>query len=95
MKSDEVQKIGRLARLLIGAEEAVETARTLSDVLQLVRELEGADLESVKPLSHPLEITQRLRDDRISEGDCRDAIQTGAPRVADGLYLVPKVIEGE
>ncbi|HMQ74334.1 MAG TPA: Asp-tRNA(Asn)/Glu-tRNA(Gln) amidotransferase subunit GatC, partial [Rubrivivax sp.] len=35
----------------------------------------------------------RLRDDVVSEPDQREACQRGAPRVEDGLYLVPKVIE--
>ncbi len=93
MKSDEVRNTARLARLAISDEEAGETAEILSGVLALVEELAGAGLEDVEPLSHPLDVVQRLREDRVTESDCRDAVQAAAPQVSDGLYLVPKVIE--
>ncbi len=93
MKVNEIHRIGRLARLAIGDGEADEMAQALSDILALVEKLDGAGLENIEPLSHPLDIVQRLREDRVTEGDCRESVQAAAPRVADGLYLVPKVIE--
>lgn len=93
MKFDEVRKTARLARLAIADQEAAETAETLSGVLALVEALAGAGLEDVEPLAHPLEVVQRLREDRVTESDCREAVQAAAPQVSDGLYLVPKVIE--
>jgi aspartyl-tRNA(Asn)/glutamyl-tRNA(Gln) amidotransferase subunit C len=36
---------------------------------------------------------QRLREDRVTEADCRVQNQAVAPLVEGGLYLVPKVIE--
>ena len=93
MKADEIQKIGRLARLLIKDEEAADMAATLSEIFDLVEQLDAADLEGVEPLAHPLDLVQRLREDRVTEGGCREAAQAVAPQVADGLYLVPKVIE--
>lgn len=44
-------------------------------------------------MSHPQQAMQRLREDRVTESDQRDAFQPIAPHVEDGLYLVPKVIE--
>jgi aspartyl-tRNA(Asn)/glutamyl-tRNA(Gln) amidotransferase subunit C len=44
-------------------------------------------------MAHPLDANQTLREDRITETDRRDAFQAGAPAVANGLYLVPKVLE--
>ena len=35
----------------------------------------------------------RLREDVVSEGDERAANQQSAPAVAEGLFLVPRVIE--
>ncbi|HZW60193.1 MAG TPA: Asp-tRNA(Asn)/Glu-tRNA(Gln) amidotransferase subunit GatC, partial [Woeseiaceae bacterium] len=43
--------------------------------------------------AHPLNQTQRLRADEVTEGDERERIQANAPAVSDGLYLVPKVLE--
>jgi aspartyl-tRNA(Asn)/glutamyl-tRNA(Gln) amidotransferase subunit C len=44
-------------------------------------------------MAHPLDQAQRLRPDAISESDDRDHLQQNAVDVADGLYLVPRVIE--
>jgi aspartyl-tRNA(Asn)/glutamyl-tRNA(Gln) amidotransferase subunit C len=44
-------------------------------------------------MAHPQEVAQRLRDDRVTEADRHELFQQAAPHVADGLYLVPKVIE--
>ena len=51
------------------------------------------DTQGVSPLAHPLELTQRLRPDQVTESNQRDALQAIAPQTQEGLYLVPKVIE--
>jgi aspartyl-tRNA(Asn)/glutamyl-tRNA(Gln) amidotransferase subunit C len=51
------------------------------------------DSSGVTPLANPLDATQRLRDDEVTEIDERDKFQQIAPDVAAGFYRVPKVIE--
>ena len=65
----------------------------LGSVLELVDQLQAADTSGVDPMSHPLQATQRLRQDEVSELNQREALQTTAPDTEDGLFLVPKVIE--
>jgi len=89
----EVEKIAHLARLAIAAEDTPEYARNLSDILAFVEQLAAVDTASVEPLAHPLDATQRLRDDIVSESDERENFQSVAPQTEAGLYLVPKVIE--
>ena len=55
--------------------------------------MQAVDTDGVEPLAHPLEATQRLRADAVTEENRREAYQAIAPAVEDGLYLVPKVIE--
>ena len=55
--------------------------------------MEAADTSGVEPMAHPVESEQRLRTDQVTETDQRDHFQTSAPEVAEGHYLVPKVIE--
>ncbi len=45
------------------------------------------------PMAHPLDAVQRLRPDEVTESDQRDYFQENAAAVADGYYLVPRVIE--
>ena len=44
-------------------------------------------------MAHPLNMTQRLRADEITEPDRRDEYQANAPSTERGYYLVPRVIE--
>jgi aspartyl-tRNA(Asn)/glutamyl-tRNA(Gln) amidotransferase subunit C len=44
-------------------------------------------------MANPLDATQRLRADEVTEYDRREAFQAIAPAVENGLYLVPKVID--
>ena len=44
-------------------------------------------------MAHPLNMSQRLRADEVTEPNERDKIQQNAPSTEDGYYLVPKVIE--
>ena len=44
-------------------------------------------------MAHAQDVMLPLRDDVVTERDRRAEYQQAAPDVADGLYLVPKVIE--
>ena len=44
-------------------------------------------------MAHPMDATQRLRKDEVTEIDERDKFQGIAPDVENGYYRVPKVIE--
>jgi len=89
----QVRQVAHLARLALNPEHTEHYARQLTNILEMVGRLGGADTEGVQPMAHPLDMTQRLRVDRVSEPDRRDEFQAIAPQVSDGLYLVPRVIE--
>jgi aspartyl-tRNA(Asn)/glutamyl-tRNA(Gln) amidotransferase subunit C len=89
----EVEKIAHLARLAIDPADVPEYARNLSNILAFVEQLNAVDTAGVEPLAHPLEATQRLRPDEVTETDMRDGFQKHAPLTEAGLYLVPRVIE--
>lgn len=89
----DIQHIARLARIRVSETEA-ETARgQLNSIFGLIEQMQAVDTAGVEPMSHALDVSQRLREDRVSESDQRDKFQAIAPAVENGLYLVPKVIE--
>jgi aspartyl-tRNA(Asn)/glutamyl-tRNA(Gln) amidotransferase subunit C len=88
-----VEKIAHLARLAIDDQEAERYARDLSNILNLVEQMNAADTHGATPMAHPLHMAQRLRPDAVTENDQREEFQRIAPLTEDGLYLVPKVIE--
>ena len=89
----QVEKIAHLARLQIDPADAPEYATNLSNILDLVEQMDAVDTEGVDPMAHPTDAVQRLREDVVTETDQRDQFQSIAPQVENGLYLVPKVIE--
>lgn len=90
---EEISRIARLARIDVPHAETAALATTLNGILALVDQMRAVDTTGVEPMAHPQEAMQRLRDDRVTEPDDRQAFQAVAPQVEDGLYLVPKVIE--
>ncbi|EKD69778.1 MAG: aspartyl/glutamyl-tRNA amidotransferase subunit C [uncultured bacterium] len=90
---DEVKKIAHLARLNLTDEDAAIYAPQLSKILDFIEHMDQVDTSKVEPLSHSLDISQRLRPDVITEPDLREKFQEIAPNTEAGLYLVPKVIE--
>ncbi|WP_134591564.1 Asp-tRNA(Asn)/Glu-tRNA(Gln) amidotransferase subunit GatC [Pseudomonas aeruginosa] len=93
LERSDVEKIAHLARLGLSEADLPRTPDTLNNILGLIDQMQAVDTSGVEPLAHPLEATQRLRPDAVTETDHRDAYQTIAPAVEEGLYLVPKVIE--
>jgi aspartyl-tRNA(Asn)/glutamyl-tRNA(Gln) amidotransferase subunit C len=90
---DDVKRVAHLARVAIDDAEARSAQAQLNDVFKLVAEMQAVDTRSVAPLSHALDVVQRLREDAVTEGDQHAAFQSIAPHVEGDLYLVPKVIE--
>lgn len=93
LERTEVEKIAHLARLGLSEADLPRTTETLNNILGLIDQMQAVDTDGIAPLAHPLEATQRLRADAVTESNRRDAYQAIAPAVEDGLYLVPKVIE--
>lgn len=93
LDADAVKKIAYLARLKIDDEDVPGYVNNLSDIIDLVEQMNAVDTEGVIPMSHPMDAVQRLREDKVTETDKREAFQAIAPKTEDGLYLVPQVIE--
>lgn len=88
-----IQKIAHLARLNLPDEDIPNHIQKLSNILDFVDQMNQVNTSNIEPLSHPLQVSQRLRPDNVTQLDQRDKYQQIAPLVEAGLYLVPKVIE--
>jgi aspartyl-tRNA(Asn)/glutamyl-tRNA(Gln) amidotransferase subunit C len=93
LNRSDIERIAHLARLEIQEADVEVYARNLSDILDLVAQMNAVETSRVEPMAHPLDACQRLRPDVTTEPNQREKFQAIAPRVEDGLYLVPKVIE--
>jgi len=93
LDKNDIGQIGRLARLEVSDAEMDGYVEKLSQILELVEQLQNVDTKDVVPMAHPLDMVQRLRADAVTETNDRDRLQQNARDVENGLYTVPKVIE--
>ena len=89
----DVEHLAHLARIGLQDADIPANAAKLSSIMGLIDKMQAVDTSNIEPLSHPLETTQRLRADLVTESNQRDALQAIAPATEQGLYLVPRVIE--
>ena len=93
LSRDDVRRIAELARIEVPEEGVAALQQSLNGILGLIEQMRAVDTAGVEPMAHAVDMTQRLRDDRVTESDQHELFQSSAPQVEDGLYLVPKVIE--
>ena len=93
LERSDVENIAPLSRIGLNEADIPQTTATLNNILSLIDAMQAVDTAGIEPLAHPLEATQRLRADVVTESNHREAYQAIAPAVENGLYLVPKVIE--
>ena len=93
LERSDVEKIAHLARLGLNDADLPRTTEALNSILGLIDQMQAVDPTGIEPLAHPLEASHRLRADVVTESNHREAYQSIAPAVENGLYLVPKVIE--
>ena len=90
---DDVRRIATLARLELPADEAEAVRGKLDEVFDLIETLKAVDTTGIEPMTCAQDLSLRLRADVVTEGDRREAFLALAPATADGLYLVPRVLE--
>ena len=93
LSKDQVNDLAILARLNVAENEVDDVVDKLSRIVDFVDQLQAAPTAGVVPMAHPLNTSQRLRPDEITESDERDRYQANTSSVKDGLYVVPKVID--
>jgi aspartyl-tRNA(Asn)/glutamyl-tRNA(Gln) amidotransferase subunit C len=93
LSDDQIRRLARLARIALQPGETADVGSRLNRILELVGEIQAVNTAGIEPMSHALDVVQRLRPDQVTETDLREAYQSLAPAVDAGLFLVPKVIE--
>jgi aspartyl-tRNA(Asn)/glutamyl-tRNA(Gln) amidotransferase subunit C len=93
LNQDDVKRIARLARIEISDAEAAASQTQLNAIFDLIATMQAVDTSGIAPMAHAQDVSQRLRDDVVTETDRHAAFQAIAPAVEADLYLVPKVLE--
>ena len=93
VSTEQVRHIAKLARLAISEEEVERLVPELNNILGWVEQLGEVDTDGVEPLATVIENKLRLREDAVTDGDCRNEVLANAPDAQHGFFAVPKVIE--
>jgi len=93
LSREDIEYIAHLARLEVGEADVPAYADKLGRIIEFIDELGQADTADMLPMAHPLDMSQRLRADEVTESDERDRFQANAPETVNGLYVVPRVVE--
>ena len=91
--NDEIKKIAHLARINIDENEANKVSEKLEGILGLIDQMTQVNTDSIEPMAHALDITQPLREDKVTEVDIRNKSLKLSNETDQSLFIVPRVIE--
>ncbi|MBR3308234.1 MAG: Asp-tRNA(Asn)/Glu-tRNA(Gln) amidotransferase subunit GatC [Lachnospiraceae bacterium] len=92
--SDEtIEYVGILSKLKLSDEEKESAKKDLAEMLDYIDMLGELDTEGVEPMSHVHDVSNRFREDEVTNGDCRDMILANAPEERDGAFVVPRTFD--
>ena len=91
-KSD-IEHLCGLSKLNLDDDEIPIYLQQMTDILEMIEQLQSADTDEIIPMAHPLDMHQRLREDIAIDTNDRDVYQKNALNSEEGFYKVPKVIE--
>ena len=93
ISEQDMARVAELARIRLDDATVADVTRRIRDILAMIDQMQAVNTDHVLPMANPLDATQRLRDDEVTETDQRERFLAIAPATEDGLYLVPRVIE--
>lgn len=93
INKDEIKYLSLLSRMDIDKNEIKDVEEKLSKIIDFVDQLQTISTDDIEPMAHPLNQSQRLRMDEVTETNDRENIQKNAQQIEKGMYLVPRVID--
>ena len=88
-----VRNIAELVQLKVDDADLKQLTEGMQNILALADQMQTINTEGVEPVSNPLDASQKLRPDTVTEENQRELFQSLAPETEAGLYLVPRVVD--
>ena len=92
IRSDEVKKVAKLARLELNENEIHQHAEQLEKILEYIKQLEKINTENVPCTTRAIEVTNVLRKDENKNYENSEEILDLAPARENKFFKVPKII---
>ena len=88
-----IQYVAHLARIALTSDEEKKLAAQLGNILGYIEKLKELDVTKVEPTAHAVPMVNVMRADEIRPSLPHDEAMRNAPRQANGLFIVPKIVE--
>ena len=89
----DIKYVANLARISLTPDEEARLGSQLGDILGYVKKLEELDVSDVEPMAHAVPLENVLRADEVQPSISNEAALANAPKKANGLFVVPKIVE--
>ncbi|WP_129659741.1 Asp-tRNA(Asn)/Glu-tRNA(Gln) amidotransferase subunit GatC [Rothia halotolerans] len=89
---DQVAHLANLARIEMGDQELDLMAAELDVIVDAVASVAEAPIQDVPPTSHPIAMSNVLREDVVEEGLTSEEALMNAPDAEDGQFKVPAIL---
>lgn len=88
-----VKYVAQLARLSLTAEEEQKFGAQLGQILGYIEKLNELDVSQVEPTAHAVPLVNVTRLDEVRPSLSNEDALRNAPARANGLFIVPKIVE--
>jgi aspartyl-tRNA(Asn)/glutamyl-tRNA(Gln) amidotransferase subunit C len=89
----DIQYVAHLARLTLTPQEEQKLGAQLTGILGYIEKLKQLDVSHVEPTAHAVPLANVFRPDEIRDSLSNDEALRNAPAKANGLFIVPKIVE--
>ena len=89
----DVKYVAHLARLALTPEEERNMGAQLSNILTYIEKLKEVDVTGVEPTAHAFPLVNVTRPDEVRPSISNEDALRNAPAKANGLFIVPKIVE--
>ena len=89
----DVKYVAHLARIALTPDEEIKLAAQLGGILGYIEKLKELDVTGVEPTAHAVPLVNVTRADEIRPSLAHEEALRNAPRQANGLFIVPKIVE--
>ena len=89
----DIKYVANLARITLTPDQEARLGSQLDDILGYVKKLEELDVSDVDPMAHAVPLYNVMRADEVKPSISNDEALANAPKKANGLFVVPKIVE--
>jgi aspartyl-tRNA(Asn)/glutamyl-tRNA(Gln) amidotransferase subunit C len=89
----DVKYVAHLARIALTPDEEKKLAAQLGGILGYIEKLNELDVTNIEPTAHAVPMVNVTRADDLRPSLPHEDALRNAPRQANGLFIVPKIVE--